>query len=498
MNIKDAKKEISNTVKAYLAKDEFGNLLIPLAKQRPLFLLGAPGIGKTAVIEQVAHEMNIGVISYSMTHHTRQSALGLPMIESRDFGGREYKISEYTMSEIVASVYDAIKRTGKRNGILFLDEINCVSETLSPAMLQFLQYKTFGQHRIPDGWIVITAGNPPEFNNSVKEYDVATLDRIKVINVEPDYLIWKEYAYKHAVHASITSYLDLQKNHFFRIMDTVDGKQFVTARAWSDLSNIINVYERMGMDVNYQLISQYIHDPKIANKFSLYYDLYNKYKDDYQISEIIKGKASKDIVKRAQEAKFDERFCILGLLLDKVRDLAREHYRIEQLIVIYADSIKEMIPAFTDETYSRVVGSKIEDLKKQISLLSSFNNENIDEIKCYQRLLNRLTALASSKGMAKCENKNACYQLLKEDLQKLSNELRENSAIVRSSIDNSFIFCADAFDSNEMAILLAEISLDFYCYDFISKNGSNQYFKYCEKMKFTERKIKLLDESNYC
>ena len=56
------------------------------------------------------------------------------------------------MSEIVASVYETMEATGKTEGILFLDEINCVSETLAPSMLQFLQYKTFGKHQIPQGW----------------------------------------------------------------------------------------------------------------------------------------------------------------------------------------------------------------------------------------------------------------------------------------------------------------------------------------------------------
>ena len=54
-------------------------------------------------------------------------------------------MSEYTMSEIIASVYEMMEKSGKKEGILFLDEINCVSETLAPSMLQFLQYKTFGK-----------------------------------------------------------------------------------------------------------------------------------------------------------------------------------------------------------------------------------------------------------------------------------------------------------------------------------------------------------------
>ena len=186
MNIKQAKEQLINTVRAYLAKDSFGRYIIPQHKQRPVFLMGPPGIGKTEIMSQIASELGIGLLSYSMTHHTRQSALGLPIIKQKEYGGEKYDASVYTMSEIIASIYDLMKASGATQGILFLDEINCVSETLTPVMLQFLQYKVFGGKRLPDGWIVVTAGNPPEYNRSVHEFDIATWDRLKRIDVEPD------------------------------------------------------------------------------------------------------------------------------------------------------------------------------------------------------------------------------------------------------------------------------------------------------------------------
>ena len=142
MNIKEAKEQIQNAITAYFTKDQFGNYKIPMERQRPIFLMGPPGIGKTAIMEQVASELGVGLVSYSMTHHTRQSALGLPFIEKKIYNGVEYSVSEYTMSEIIASVYNMMERTGLKEGILFLDEINCVSETLAPAMLQFCSIRS--------------------------------------------------------------------------------------------------------------------------------------------------------------------------------------------------------------------------------------------------------------------------------------------------------------------------------------------------------------------
>ena len=156
MNIAEAKEQIRNAMTAYFAKDAYGAYRIPIEKQRPVFLIGPPGIGKTAIMEQIAAELGVGLVSYSMTHHTRQSALGLPYIVEKEYGGKSCQVSEYTMSEIIASVYELMAQTGVREGILFLDEINCVSETLAPCMLQFLQYKVFGQHQVPPGWIVVT------------------------------------------------------------------------------------------------------------------------------------------------------------------------------------------------------------------------------------------------------------------------------------------------------------------------------------------------------
>ena len=149
MNIKRAKEEIKNTIGAYLLKDKYGAYEIPPVRQRPVLLMGPPGIGKTQIMEQISQECRIALVSYTITHHTRQSAIGLPFIQDRIYDSRRYSVTEYTMSEIVASIYDKIAETGLQEGILFIDEINCVSETLAPTMLQFLQCKTFGNHRIP-------------------------------------------------------------------------------------------------------------------------------------------------------------------------------------------------------------------------------------------------------------------------------------------------------------------------------------------------------------
>ncbi len=280
MDIQRAKEEIARTYRAYLKRNEDGSYRIPPEKQRPVLLIGPPGIGKTAIMKQIADEQGCGLVAYSMTHHTRQSAIGLPYISKKDYGGKEWSVTEYTMSEIVASVYEYMEKSGKKEGILFLDEINCVSETLEPVILQLLQNKTFGNVALPENWMIVTAGNPPEYNKSVREFDMVTLDRVKRIDIEADFEVWKGYARIHGIHPSIMAYLSVYPDHFYNITDTSGGQIFVTARGWEDLSLMLSSYEEDGIAVDEDWFLQYLQHDEIARSFAFFYSLFSNFKFD--------------------------------------------------------------------------------------------------------------------------------------------------------------------------------------------------------------------------
>ena len=285
MNIQQAKNEIVRTFRAYTARKADGSYRISPDKQRPILLIGPPGIGKTAIMRQIAEETGAGLVAYSMTHHTRQSAIGLPFISRRDYGGREYSVTEYTMSEIVASIYDYMAGTGRRQGILFLDEINCVSETLAPVMLQLLQNKTFGTHHLPEDWIIVAAGNPPEYNKSVRDLDMATLDRVKNMDIQADLGVWQEYALRADIHPAIRTYLTVYPEHFYNITNSDRGQLFVTARGWEDLSCILLSYEQDGESVDAEFFLQYLQHDEIARSFAMYYDLFRHFTGEGSLAE---------------------------------------------------------------------------------------------------------------------------------------------------------------------------------------------------------------------
>ncbi len=498
MNIKDAKEQIKNAIIAYFSKDEFGNYIIPLERQRPVFLIGAPGIGKTAIMEQIAQELNVGLVSYSMTHHTRQSALGLPFIEKEEFDGEEYSVSEYTMSEIISAVYKIKKETGHQEGILFLDEINCVSETLAPSMLQFLQYKVFGTHKIPKGWIVVAAGNPPEYNKSVREYDIATWDRLKRVDVEPDYEVWKEYAYKKGIHGSILTFLEIKKNFFYVVETTVDRKSFVTARGWEDLSEMIKLYEKHDITVDLKLVSQYLQNPKVAKEFAVYYDLYNKYKSDYQIETILNGDAPDSIKKRALDAKFDERLSLLGLLIDTIDADLRSVVETDTAIIEYLRVLKLIRYDLSSDSRdsAAVLNSYVESEKKALRIGEKANSIDYETRYAYNYTIHSIEqSIDALKYDTSISDNNAVFKKIKSSCDNTVSAHKNRIKAAQKKLKNLFDFIEDVFaDGQEMLLLVTELTVRYYCAKFITKFGCEEYFAHNRDLLFYERKQELLTE----
>lgn len=497
MNIKEAKQEVKNTITAYLKKDDMGSYEIAIERQRPILLMGPPGIGKTAIMEQVAKELGINLVSYTITHHTRQSAIGLPFISQKEYDGREYSVTEYTMSEIIASVYEQIEKSGIHEGILFLDEINCVSETLAPTMLQFLQYKKFGNHKVPDGFVIVTAGNPPEYNKSVRDFDIVTLDRVKRIFIEEDYNAWREYAYKADIHGSIMSYLEIKKKNFYNIVSDVKGKRFVTARGWEDLSQVMKVYEELRIPVTKDFVIQYLQDEEIADDFANYYELYNKYRNIYRIPEILDGtvEVEADSIK---DAPFDEKLSFIGLLTDAltqefksyVYELESQKQLLEQLKYLREDLKQEKGAAVA------ILGRLTEAKRRIFESQKELNALDKDEIKAASMTIKRMTELVDFLKTDTTGNAREDFSLVKDRFDTIEFVRKEGISAVQNHLNNAFAFLVKVYgEGQELVIFLTELSAGYYSLRFISECGNEAFYKYNKLLLLKENRSRLTEEA---
>ena len=499
MDISRARTQIIGAVQAYLSRDEHGLYRIPFHMQRPIIMFGPPGVGKTAIVAQIAEELDINFVAYSITHHTRQSALGLPFITTKTYGGREYSVSEYTMSEIIGACFDAIEESGVAEGILFLDEVNCVSETLAPAMLQFLQYKTFGQHRLPQGWVIVCAGNPPEYNRSAREFDPVTMDRLKRIDVEPDVDVWLAYAAERNLHPAVVTYLQAKPGAFYKVQAGVRGTMMVTARGWEDLSRIIGAFEAEGLGVDRDLIGQYLQDPDTADGFAVYYNLFRKYRDDYKIPGILAGEADDVVRARAAAAPFDERTVLVGLLSDALRTRIHSSVTLEEALVRVRGEVSDFCHrGLAGDAAAEYFAKRIMEAESAPAAGRRSSNDAGERATIRAEQLRVLEALRVCAKQAAAEpgaTSEGIADAVKAAYNAEALRAGDLAASCSAALDNAFAFLDGALeDGEETLILVTKLASDAAVVKHVAVHGSREFLTHAKSLMFSQRNLDLLKD----
>lgn len=461
MNIREAKEEIKHSVEIYLEKDENGEYVVPYMKQRPILLMGSPGIGRTAIVQQIAEELDIALVTCSMTNYTRQSALGRPLTKEIKCGGKTYPIAEYTLGEIMTAIYRVMERSRRKEGILFLGEINCAAESLVPAMNLLLQYKVLGTCRIPKGWVIVAAGTSLRYNRTAKQFHISTLDRVKRLDVEEDFTAWIRYAYERGIHASITSFLEIDPERFYFVRAAGGNGRYVTARGWEDLSGALQAYERKKFKVDRNLISQYITDDEIARCFMEHYEYFRQIRSDYSTDQILEGGISEEQLKKAKYAGESERTVLSCLLAGQVNVLMTKAVKQERVLhrleAILDAAQKEVL--LDHISMSVILESVLEQIQSMVKEKKSANCLSDIQRSGYQKIisyLNLFLKCVSGKDTAgeQCESVEK-----RLDAMICENETRLHNA--KQALANVVSFAGQAWTDQEVLLLKEKIQAYF-------------------------------------
>ena len=221
--------------------------------------------------------------------------------------------------------------------------------------------------------------------------------------------MWKEYAYEQGIHPAVISYLELRRKNFYRMENTVDGRIFATARGWEDLSRLIQVYETLDKEVDREVVYQYIQHPMIAKDFAAYLALYNKYKTDYAVEDLLQGKWTPITLGKIRNASLDEHLSIVGLLNGKLSQLFADCYFMDAYVTKlygYMTEYRDNLPEMTLESIYKKAENDFQIAKKSelltkneekvfIRTVNFFENE-ISEKDTYEQTKIAFTAEADS------------------------------------------------------------------------------------------------------
>lgn len=470
VNILEAKESLLQATKLYFAVDEKVKKPVATRRNRPICFMGPAGIGKTEIVHQVADELGLALCSYSLVHHTRQSLLGLPRLEETEWQGKTVCCTHYTMSEIIAEIHKIMEETGGKQGILFLDEFNCASESIRPVMLQLLQEKALGTHKIPEGWMLVLSGNPPQYNKSAKDLDPVTLDRVRLLHVEPDLRVWLNYAKESGVHPVVLSFLE-ENPHYFSRYEGGKGqnnKELVTPRGWEDLSIQIKLMEEIDAPITPAFIGQYFQSSDVIHKFHNYFKRFAVINRTGLMQRI----SGRDLtaIDELKAMDVQSRWAVVSSLINRIESLAEKVISDEETVEHFYNLLKENADTLKGGA------------TKAIDLLNDIADDLFTEVNVQKELL----ACAKTMG-----SDGDSWETIKEFFNK---ELLEPSKKSRkeaiTQIENMLFICHESLtDAENLERLLHSIINHYSVATLIASSDIPSFQSICMSIGFEGSEI---------
>jgi len=191
-------------------------------KAPAIFIWGKMGVGKSSSVRQCAHELGIEFIDLRLSQLDPTDLRGLPSIAT---------------GEVKWVPPSFLPRFGK--GILFLDELNLAPPAVQAAGYELLLDRRVGEYELPEGWMIVAAGNQEELSPYIYEMAPPLANRMVHLVVKLDLDIWKEWAYRAGIDTSIIAFLTKNPQYLFYYDPTKPVKAYPTPRSWEFVSRIL-------------------------------------------------------------------------------------------------------------------------------------------------------------------------------------------------------------------------------------------------------------------
>lgn len=201
-------------------------LVINAKHRKPTMLLGAPGIGKSDIVNSVALELGWSLIDIRVSQKDAVDTRGLPVAD----------LENGTTRWLVPSDLPNEQRDGAQ-GILFLDELTNAPMSVQAALYQLVLDRRLGDYVLPYGWIVFAAGNRTSDKSAAQRLSKALADRFTIINVDVDVDAWLSWAASKSLAPELRAFIAMRR----QLLSTIDAgqEQFATPRSVARLSDYL-------------------------------------------------------------------------------------------------------------------------------------------------------------------------------------------------------------------------------------------------------------------
>ena len=194
-----------------------------LVKQRPVFLWGAPGVGKSDVVAQIAEDGGYELRDVRLSLLDPVDLKGFPTIDT----------VKKQMKWLPA---DFLPTKGK--GLLFLDEMNSAPQSVQAAAYQLVLNRKIGDYKLPAGWSILAAGNRSSDRSVVHAMPAALANRFVHLDFDVSNDDWDKWAMGADIHTDIRSFLRFRSNLLHSFDPASNPRAFPSPRSWSFINDI--------------------------------------------------------------------------------------------------------------------------------------------------------------------------------------------------------------------------------------------------------------------
>ena len=249
------------------------DVLLNIAPVRPVFIWGAPGIGKSSIVEEFAEDVGLPCVSLLGSQLAPEDIIGVPQIQDG--------CSVFCPPRMIAR---------KEPYVLFLDELNACTQEVQKSFYSLIYERRVGEYHLPEGSIVVGAGNRAQDGAIVKTMSSALINRMFHVQMKVDPRHWIKWAQANELHPWVVDYIIQRPDHLFSEPPKAE-EPFSTPRSWHMLSDALKGYGAGERDISVNELKMLAY-ACIGDRHAGMFTAYTKQlKNKHQLEEIIQQKS---------------------------------------------------------------------------------------------------------------------------------------------------------------------------------------------------------------